>query len=341
MKRIILTLGGLASIACSGTSSTGTDTLRTPLVDLGSRTYHGFEGGLYPHGSNTPPPEHLAEGLARAKRIRPLDAQGNPSASGKIVFLSLGMSNATDEFCSMTSTLPCDAWSFMGQAAAAEGVNKGTLAIANGAASGQIPNTWNTASSSNYDRVRDTVLVPQGLSEAQVQVLWVKEANIAPKVSLPSPDADAYEMERGLAEVVRAAHARYPNLQQIFFTSRIYGGFAITPLSPEPYAYETGFGVKWLIQAQIDQMANGGAIVDAQAGDLAYGTTPWLGWSAYLWAEGMSARSDGLTWSASDFQSDGTHPSMSGRRKVGAALLEFLETSELTRCWFMAGGSCG
>jgi hypothetical protein len=35
--------------------------------------------------------------------------------------------------------------------------------------------------------------------------------------------------------------------------------------------------MKWLIEAQIDQMANGGTIVDERAGDLIYNTVaPYL-----------------------------------------------------------------
>ncbi|RME01207.1 MAG: hypothetical protein D6814_01950, partial [Calditrichaeota bacterium] len=28
---------------------------KTPLIDMGSNAYKGFEGGLYPGGTNTPP----------------------------------------------------------------------------------------------------------------------------------------------------------------------------------------------------------------------------------------------------------------------------------------------
>jgi hypothetical protein len=41
---------------------------------------------------------HEAAGVELAKSIRPLDANGQPSDDGKIVLLSIGMSNATQEF---------------------------------------------------------------------------------------------------------------------------------------------------------------------------------------------------------------------------------------------------
>jgi hypothetical protein len=106
---------------------------------------------------------------------------------------------------------------------------------------------------------------------------------------------------------------------------------------------KSGFAVKWLVQAQIDQTTNGGRVVDVRAGDLNYNSAaPWLAWGPYLWADGTNARSDGLTWERADFVSDGTHPSeASGVKKVGTLLLSFFKTSPHTRCWFLAGQSCG
>jgi hypothetical protein len=36
-----------------------------------------------------------------------------------------------------------------------------------------------------------------------------------------------------------------------YLSSRIYGGYAATPLNPEPHAYEGAFAVKWTIASQI------------------------------------------------------------------------------------------
>ncbi len=320
----------------------GTGSARVPLTDLGAGNYLGFAGGLYPNGANTPPAAHGALGLARAQAVRPLDTAGNAGPGGKIVLLSIGMSNTTQEFCSAdSSVMPCSAWSFMGQAAADAAVNKATLVIVNGARSGQTAPDWDSPGDSNYDRVRDTRLAPLGLSEQQVQVAWVKVANAGPNASLPATQADAYALLTSMGGIVRALKQRYPNLQQVFLSSRIYAGYATTTLNPEPYAYESGFAVKWLIQAQIDQVQSGGTLVDARAGNLdPNGVAPWLAWGAYLWADGLNPRADGLVWERADLEADGTHPAQPGEAKVAAQLLGFFKTSPYSRCWFVAGGSC-
>ena len=68
-----------------------------PLSELGKGKYKGEEGGLYPGGVNTPPPAHEKAGLKLAQSMQPLDAQGHPSKDGKIVLMSVGMSNTQQE----------------------------------------------------------------------------------------------------------------------------------------------------------------------------------------------------------------------------------------------------
>ncbi len=310
----------------------------TPLGDLGQGLYLGqFQGGLYPDGVNTPPAAHTAEGIARANAIEPLDTAGNPDPAGRYLLLSIGMSNTTQEFCSQGGNEPCDAWTFMGQAAGNPGVNDTTLRIVNGARGGEASAAWDSPADANYDRIRDQVLAPRGLTEAQVQIAWVKTANPGPQQSLPSVGADAFTLVGQMGDIARALKTRYPNLQQVFFSSRIYAGYASTTLNPEPYAYESAFAVKWLIEAQIQQMAGGG--VDQLAGDLDHDTVaPWIAWGPYPWADGLTARADGLRWHCSDMQSDGTHPAMSAEQKVGTMLLNFFLGSPFTEPWFTPEG---
>jgi hypothetical protein len=333
------TAGTLACVGQSPIDTAVNDSLAVPITQLVIASYKGLPGGLYP-GSNDPPPAHAAEGVSRAQTVEPVDTAGNASAAGKYVLLSVGIGNAAQEFCSANGAPPCDSWTFAGQAAADQGVNHGTLAIVNGAASGQTADTWESPTAPNYDRIRDTRLSPLGLSEKQVQVVWLKVASSAPGDSLPNPDADAYVLERRMGNIVRALRTRYLTLKLVLVSSRIWGGYSTVAADGEPYAYESGFAVKWLVQAQIDQMA-AGAVQDTVAGNLDYhSAAPWIGWGPYLWAYGNLVRSDGLNWLHSDFQTDGFSPSQSGEQKVGEQLMGFLSLQRFTRCWFRVGEMC-
>jgi hypothetical protein len=321
-----------------------------PLTDMGEATYYGFSGGIYPNGQNEMPANHAKEGLKRAKLIQSLNMEGLPNQDGKYILLSIGMSNTGMEFCVALglhhdyNLRSCTPYSFMGLSAGDPDVNHNELVILNGARGGQVGDQWNSPSHQNYDRIRNELLSPRGLSEEQVQIIWLKVVNRPLDLpSLPSEQADAYFLSATLADIVRAFKERYPNLQQVFLSSRIYAGYAneIGELrNPEPYAYESGFAVKWLIEAQIEQMETGR--INPITGDLDYDSVaPWLAWGPYIWADGVNPRSDGLFWVRDEFSDDGVHPSVHGRTKVAKMLFDFFTTNPMTVCWFLTAGDCG
>jgi hypothetical protein len=137
--------------------------------------------------------------------------------------------------------------------------------------------------------------------------------------------------ESPLGQIIRAAKSRYPNLQQMFLSRRIYAGYATDGLNPEPYAYEYGFSAKWLIEAQVVQEEGGAQ--DPIAGDMSYtngGPLHGPRGAPIFWADGTIPHCDGLVWLSSDFQSDGTHPNASGTTKVVNLLMGFYTTSPYT-----------
>lgn len=308
-----------------------------PLIDMGAHTtYKGFAGGLYEKASNTPPTDHHSAGMARAAALQPLDVNGMPSATGKIIVMSIGMSNTNQVFCNggvVTVTNACSGGSFMSQAGLQTNINP-AIQFVNGAQGSQVAVNWITPESTPYVNIQNT-LSQTGLSEKQVQVIWMKQADARPNASLPNSQADAYTLENNLGQIIRSLKIRYPNLQMVFLSSRTYGGYATSSLNPEPYAYESAFAVKWLIQAQIDQMRQG-SVVDSRAGNLDYtSAAPWIAWGPYLWADGLTPRSDGLVWQSSDYvSSDGTHLTTAGITKAGTTLLNFFLQQPYTASWF-------
>ncbi len=315
--------------ACCATSRAA-----TPVNDLGTGLYlNQYQGGLYPGGSNAMPAPHAALGASRASNVVPLNAQGQPDPAGKFVFLSIGMSNTSQEFSGLNHPTNFQPWTFMGQAAAHPAVNHSSMVMFNGARGGETAAKWDAPTDENYARVA-TELAQAGLSEQQVRVAWVKVANPNPAVSLPAGNSDALTLVRQTGSILRTLHARYPNLEQVFLSSRIYAGYATTTLNPEPYAYESGFAMKRVIEAQINQTSGGG--VDPIAGNLdPSSAAPWVAWGPYLWADGTNPRSDGLVWLPTDLQSDGTHPSQAGQTKVGRLLMRHFINSPLAEDWFL------
>src|SRR5262245_40637019 len=79
---------------------TRTHTGRVPLTDLGTGSYMGAQGGLYPGGANQRPNGHNSAGLFLAtNRVKPRNASGAIDlANGKIGLISIGMSNTTQEY---------------------------------------------------------------------------------------------------------------------------------------------------------------------------------------------------------------------------------------------------
>jgi hypothetical protein len=272
------------------------------LTDLKGGLYHGFHGGLYPDGRNSPPARYLAQGRALARQVQPLDPAGRPSPNGRIVLLSIGMSNAAQEF-----------GAFDRVARAQLHVNP-QLTIVDGAQGGEDARLAANPLSPFWSVV-DQRLLAAGVSPRQVQAVWLKEAIAEP--TGPFPD-DARRLESDLGTIVRILRQRYPSLRLVYLSSRTYGGYAKTPLNPEPYAYDSGFAVKWLIEQRM-----GGRL------------RPWLGWGPYLWTDGTKGRRDGFVWSCDDVVADGTHPSANGRLKVADLLLHFFSTDPTARSWFL------
>ena len=312
--------------AIKGFRLVGKDSLGlTPLTDLtGEAQYKGQDGGLYGGGKNEPPDKHFQAAIRIASRIQPVDSEGKPSSKGKIVLISVGMSNTTQEFRSFMSLANRDEQ------------KSPLVALVDGAQGGMEASAW-----ANPERARqmgrpdpwsvlEQRLKEAGYSAGQVQVAWIKQARADP-ASLGEFPRHAQELRDNMAVIVRKLKQRYPDLRIAYLSSRIYAGYAVTPLNPEPYAYESAFAVRWLIQDQIGGKNHlnydpTGVVVEA----------PYLLWGPYLWADGVKGRrADDLIWKRADLAGDGTHPSPSGQRKVAELLLRFFKTDATAKTWFV------
>ena len=325
MKKILLVAFSLTLMQISKGQNCGAGTSGfTPINDLGAGTFNSWTGGLYPNGSNYLPSGHKAAGLNMAGQIQCLEANGVPDAvNGKIVWLSIGMSNTTME-----------TQQFIPLANAYVGKNP-KLTLVDGALGGMQADFISDPNNSNYPTYWNTVntrLANAGVTAQQVQVIWFKEADAG-----GSTPAMTYH-DSLVDEFIRIMHdikIRFPNAKLCYLASRISARYANTTLNPEPYAYYQGWAVKHVIEQQINNSAQ-----------LQYSgsnpNSPWLCWGRYLWSDGSTPQvsNPNIFWSCpADFQSDGTHPSIPvGALKVANLLLNFFVNDSTTTPWFLGTG---
>ncbi len=325
--RLLLQKGVDVKFAASGDAAT---TLRldamphadtselTPLTELGAAAYCGKTGGLYPDGKNEMPEAHAKAGASAAAQVRPLGPDGRPAKDGKIVLLSVGMSNCTQEFTAFKSLADHDPQ------------KDSDVVLVDGAQGGMTSYRIcdpESADGRKYWATTDARLAAAKVAPSQVEVVWLKEAD-------GWPDASFLDYAQGIQvetkAIVRHMKRLFPNLRIAFLSSRSYGGYASSVLNPEPYAYESGFSMKWLVEEQIRGAKD--LAFDASAGAP---QAPWLAWGPYLWANGEKPNADKLSYEAADFGADGTHPSSQGLKKIADRLLRFFKTDPAAKPWFL------
>lgn len=236
-------------------------TTAVPLPELGTDTYFGEQGGLYP-GSNEPTGDYLTE-LTAVSDVLVNDNQ--------VVALSLGMSAMQN----MSS-------GFAGCCAQ-------RVTFVNGAI-GSKQQQWEDPNHTVWDRGTQ-MLAGQGLTAVDVDVVLYH--NTIGGLSGEFVPA-ATQLKDSLAITMDIIQDKYPNAQMILLTSRYHANYAPAgSKSPEPYAYYSGFSVKWLIEDRINCTADCGVP---------------LAWFAYLWDE---------SWPQSWYVSDGIHLSNAGKTQAG------------------------
>lgn len=291
-----------------------------PICDMSAADrYKGEDGGLYGGGRNEPPEAPGKAALAESQKIGPLDRVGKPSKDGKVGFISIGFSNTTQEFQKFQQLLKSV-------------TVPPHLAVVDGAMGGRDAPMWASNKAPAGPGPWDVLmkrLDAAGVAPAQVQAVWLKMVLARPNAYGEFPK-HVQVYKENMVVIVQRIKRTFPNARIVYLSTRIYGGYAGGG-SPEPYAYETGFGVRGLI---LDQIKGSPELnYDAAKGEV---KAPLLLWGPYTWANGTTPRSDGLVWEVSDYQPDRLHPSpASGQEKVARRLLEFLQTNPTARPWFV------
>jgi hypothetical protein len=313
MERTILALLILAGTSAAAQPFINQEPLSDRDVAEGGDWYQGTgEPGLFPGGANAPAGATLVYGRDRLAQLVPRDALGNPSPDGWIGFLSVGLSNTNQE------------WSRFERTSDALAEHSGRVVMVDAAVGGVHAAAMATPGTPEYNQywsIFDSRLPTAGITAAQVQAIWLKQ-HLPMPYPQPTYPAAVDTLKGYLEQIVGILRARLPNLQVVYFSSRIYAGHGNNV--QEPFGFESAFAVKRAIEDQI----NGIGGLD---------TGPWLTWGPYLWADGTHPRSDGLTWQPSDIESDATHPTLSGEIKVSDLLRGFFGANTNATPWYGPG----
>lgn len=317
MQTIQLKVGAPTGANCNNIESyaPGTSNPLIPLTDLGTGSFGGSEGGLYPEGSNTPPPAWEASALSLANGIEPLDASGKPDPNGMYALLSIGVS--------ITRTI----WDELEPLEKSDPSVNPHLVLVNAAIDGTNAPDWTSLSSGAWLTVLNYYLPYQNVSPNQVVAVWVMMPHSDPNGTFPT---DMTNQENNLISILQNLHTLFPNLKIAYLSSVHYGDYGPPTGYPEPYAYEFGFAVQTVIEDQMNGKA--GLNWNPANGPV---VSPFLLWGPYLWANGMVPRSDGLVWTCQDMSNDGLHPSTVGKNKEAALLSTFFKTDPTTTPWFL------
>jgi hypothetical protein len=288
---------------------------------LGTGTYLGHEGGLYPNGSNVRPTDHTNYGIGLAQAITPLNADGQPDPNGKEVLVLLGESNVHLE----------------AEAIVRDGMNdllkNPAVVLADGALGDATAAKLSDPNSPFWVSILDYIIPNYGVTPNQVVAAWVEPTDEISTGTFPS---DISKLQSQLENEVQNLLTFFPNIKVAYFSSRAYSGYSNglpKQINPEPYAFESSYAVKWAIQDQLNGAPN--LNFDPSKGPV---RAPWMSWASYDWADGLVVPdSDGFYWSCQDSEADGNHPSgISGEEKIANRVINFFKADATTAPWYLA-----
>lgn len=286
----------------------------TPITDLGVGYYRGYQGGLYPNGSNVRQGVHLSSALSVVRTIKKLKTNGQPDTNGNIVMIGIGASNPRTEF---------DA--FIQQITASGSLRSG-VKIINTCIGGQGVQKMNTPTANYWQQAKNT-LQQQGLTEAQVQVAWIETDNTSNGDTL-FPRAPLL-LINDLKVLLETIKLKFPNIKICYLSSRAFSGYALASASEigkgllYPRDYYNGWALKWMVEKQINNEPG-----------FTISTIPFITMGNYNWSQGSQPRMDGFFLDCNlDIGSDGLHLTAPGEEKIGALMKSFFLTDTTTYGW--------
>lgn len=292
---------------------------RIPLNDLGTGTYMGYTGGLYPDGANSPSGQYATDLLQISSSIVPIDTFGIPSATkGKIVFFSLGASTGGKNMQALiakTTGNPLTNPKLVMADCNQGGAYSSLSSIAN-----PLDPYWATVTK---------VINRKKASYRQVQVVYLEtDDGISTK---QFPDRPNF-IKNKIEAAARTMKKKFVNMKVLYLLgrTRTFNNKRnnATPWNTEPSPYYFGWASKWAIEDQI----NGVPGTEYKGSNP---VAPIITWGFYQWADSIPRATDDFYWRWSETK-DGLHSNEAGEDTLATRFQNFLLTDPNAKKWYAA-----
>jgi len=293
-----------------------TDTVKVPLIDLGTRTYLGHTGGLYPGGVNSPSGQYKKDLKAFAVAIKPLNGPGAVDSSvGKIVFISMGGSTGGRNMDSLKAkTLRY----------AERNPYLKLINACNGGGDASLQQI--SAPNTDYWTHVSQVILGAHSTLKQVQVVYLEsEDSLSTILGFP---ARPNQYKADLEAAIRTCKVKLPNLKLIYVLGRTTTFGTTKTTNSEPCPYYNGWGDKFMIADQINGVP-GTEYKGANA------VAPMVTWAFYQWTNGSTVprTTDGFVFDES-LSYDGVHATPEGQDSLSTRFQNFLITDKFANIWY-------
>ncbi|CAN5215306.1 hypothetical protein BH11BAC6_BH11BAC6_09420 [soil metagenome] len=290
------------------------DTEKIPLTDLGTGTYFGYAGGLYPNGENEPSGDYAQDLFEFSSAIVPLDGNGNYApTTGKIGFISIGASTCSIMMNNLRKKIKQSP------------LTNPRLLMANCTGGGESVQEINDTISNAYWRTVDRKLGQNSLLAKQVEVVYMETDDSIRNMIFP---ARPINTKNQYAVTMQLLLKKFQNLKVVYLIGRTTTFLASgkKPQNREPGPYYNGWACKFLIEDQIN-----GNIATAYKGPDA--VSPMITWGWYEWSVGYQPRNDGFVWTR-ELTSDGLHANDQGADILSTNFFNFLLNDPFANIWF-------
>lgn len=283
-----------------------------------------ISGGIFPNGSNTPSATQSQRILEATNAIKPLDENGNSSATGKIGFLAVGASNPVHE------------WNTFVDMAINDPYTNPNIVYINGCIGGvsiEDMNSGQSAVGDYFAKLANTVYA-EGITPEQVQAIWFKSDCLSHEMWNMTEEEYIQYFADNFTQTLQKLYAAFPNLQIVYTSGRnnpyVDENSDVYLSHGGPRAYFNQLGYREVMDRQIT----------GNADLIAYGAdkkAPVLTWSTPLYSYPLGTpNGSGHVWNASDVINDGLHPTESGQIKVATLLHNFFSTDTQAKKWYLA-----